>query len=181
MAEYLNQAPQQLRTFTAYVRGLISVAAFEDDIATPLWAAMKPHAVAQLTLLEQSIPHLKSMDPAEAHRFSNILEFSKKTLKWSEDEDLTLIEALFDSSEMLLKRLKIAGFIVEPQLSVLTQFLAGITQNPGIASWSGASKYMNRSTKLPELVGHDRTSPEYPTRASAEWTPRTARSVAWAA
>ena len=60
------------------------------------------------------------MDAEEYHRFSNILAFSRKALEWASGKELKYIEALSDTSAMLLKRLLVAGMVQATETGIQT-------------------------------------------------------------
>lgn len=120
MFEHHSQAAQELETFASQIRSSITEASFETPLALPFWVLMKPHAEENLLQLEQAIPRLKAMDSGEYHRFNNILEFSRKALKWAAAKELKYIEALSDTSALLLKRLLVASMVRATETGIQT-------------------------------------------------------------
>lgn len=168
-----NQTPaaQQMMTFTAHLRDLITTAHFEDDLAASLWIAMKADAERNLGLLEEATANLKGMDSAEYHQFSNIIEFSRTTLRWAQDDELALIEALSETSALLLKRLKAVQLVMAPEQAAISRLLAPQSHTPVPGYSAVVQAFLDRLTSRKWAQVSGPPLPDWNNMTASEKTP----------
>ena len=174
MPDHQTIATQQLNAFTDHIRELVATADFQEQLAQPLWTAMKPHADRHLRRLERAVSVLHIEDQTGYDRFAHILGFSEKTLRWAQADELALIEALSETAELLLKRLNAANMIKMDHLDAVARLLATYSHQMPTERRGGSWAYLERPVRPAMAPARDHVPPDWSPIPSPDTTPATA-------